>query len=71
LGTTNLPPQRLALDGCADHREGIAEAETHAFSARLVDRGEAMLWGRVTYEMREEHWPAVARGDEDAPRARR
>jgi len=45
LGTTNLPPQRLPLDGCADHREGVAEAEKHAFSARLVDRGEAMLVG--------------------------
>jgi len=28
-----------------------------------------MLWGRVTYEMMESYWPAVARGDEDAPPA--
>lgn len=26
-----------------------------------------MLWGRVTYEMMESHWPAVARGDMEAP----
>ena len=25
-----------------------------------------MLWGRITYEMMESHWPAVARGDVDA-----
>ena len=25
-----------------------------------------MLWGRITYEMMECYWPAVARGDEDA-----
>jgi dihydrofolate reductase len=28
-----------------------------------------MLWGRVTYEMMESYWPAVARGDEEAPPA--
>jgi dihydrofolate reductase len=30
-----------------------------------------MLWGRVTYEMMESYWPAVARGDVDAPPALR
>jgi len=28
-----------------------------------------MLWGRTTYEMMESYWPAVARGDVDAPPA--
>jgi hypothetical protein len=28
-----------------------------------------MLWGRVTYEMMESYWPAVAGGDEEAPPA--
>ncbi|WP_245268095.1 dihydrofolate reductase family protein [Methylorubrum extorquens] len=28
-----------------------------------------MLWGRVTYEMMECYWPAVARGEVDAPPA--
>lgn len=61
----------LTLDGCVDHREGIADDETHAFFTRKMDRGGAMLWGRVTYEMMESYWPAVARGDEDAPPALR
>jgi dihydrofolate reductase len=30
-----------------------------------------MLWGRVTYEMMEGYWPAVARGDVEAPPAMR
>lgn len=30
-----------------------------------------MLWGRVTYERMESYWPAVVRGDEEAPRAMR
>ncbi|MBA3853059.1 MAG: deaminase [Gemmatimonas sp.] len=59
----------VTLDGCVDHRQGIADEETHAFFTELMDQGGAMLWGRVTYEMMESYWPAVARGDEDAPPA--
>src|SRR5512143_2044086 len=59
----------VTLDGCVDHREGIADDETHAFFTRLMDEGGAMLWGRGTYEMMESYWPAVARGDVDAPPA--
>ena len=29
-----------------------------------MDEAGGMLWGRVTYEMMESYWPAVARGDE-------
>jgi dihydrofolate reductase len=57
----------LTLDGCVDHREGIANDETHTFFTRLMDRHGAMLWGRVTYEMMESYWPAVARGEITAP----
>ena len=57
----------LTLDGCVDHREGIADDETHAFYTRLIDQAGAMLWGRVTYEMMESYWPLVARGDQPAP----
>ena len=56
----------VTLDGCVDHREGIADDETHAFFTRLMDEFGAMLWGRVTYEMMESYWPAVARGDVQA-----
>ncbi len=60
----------VTLDGCVDHREGIANEETHAFFTRLMDASDALLWGRTTYEMMESHWPAVAR-DESAPAALR
>ena len=61
----------VTLDGCVDHEEGIADDETHAFFTSLMDASGAMLWGRVTYEMMESHWPAVARGDVEAPPALR
>jgi dihydrofolate reductase len=61
----------VTLDGCVDHQEGIADDETHAFFTRLMDESGAMLWGRVTYEMMESFWPAVARGDREAPPALR
>src|SRR6478672_6352602 len=59
----------VTLDGCVDHREGIADDETHEFFTRLMDASGAMLWGRVTYELMEGYWPLVARGEEEAPPA--
>lgn len=56
----------ITLDGCIDHQAGIADEETHGFFTRLMDGCGAMLWGRVTYEMMESYWPAVARGEVQA-----
>ncbi|WP_159700869.1 dihydrofolate reductase family protein [Arthrobacter sp. 18067] len=59
----------VTLDGCIDHREGIADDDTHVHFTRLLDQSGAMLWGRTTYEMMEVYWPLVARGEVDAPPA--
>lgn len=56
----------VTLDGCVDHRVGIADDETHAYFTRLLDEHGVMLWGRTTYEMMETYWPSVARGDIEA-----
>jgi dihydrofolate reductase len=60
----------VTLDGSCDHREGIADDELHDHFTQLIGRAGAMLYGRKTYEMMEDHWPAVAR-DEKAARADR
>lgn len=59
----------ITLDGCIDHQVGIADEETHAFFTRLMDESGALLWGRVTYEMMESYWPAVALGKVEVPPA--
>ena len=59
----------VTLDGCVDHQKGIADDETHAFFTGLLDEGGALLWGRVTYEMMESYWPAVAAGKVETPPA--
>jgi dihydrofolate reductase len=58
------------LDGCCDHREGIADAEMHDHFTQLIRAAGAMLFGRKTYELMEAHWPAVAH-DENASRSDR
>jgi dihydrofolate reductase len=60
----------VTLDGCNDHREGIADDELLDYFTELMGTAGAMLYGRTTYELMESHWPAVAR-DEKAPRAER
>jgi dihydrofolate reductase len=51
----------VTLDGCCDHREGIADEELHRHAIENILRADALLFGRVTYEMMEEAWRAPAR----------
>jgi dihydrofolate reductase len=50
----------VTLDGCCDHREGIADEEIHRHAAENIERADALLFGRVTYEMMEAGWRPVA-----------
>ena len=43
----------VTLDGCCDHREGIADEELHRHAVENLDQADALLFGRVTYEMME------------------
>jgi dihydrofolate reductase len=46
----------VTLDGCCDHREVIADEELHRHAAENLDQADALLFGRVTYEMMEAGW---------------
>jgi len=50
------------LDGCCDHREGIADEDLHRHAVENLDRADALLFGRVTYQMMEAAFRSPARG---------
>jgi len=64
----------VTLDGCCDHREVFADEELHRHAAENLEQADALLFGRVTYEMMEAAWrwpaPAGERPDWMEPFAR-
>ena len=57
----------VTLDGCCDHRAGIPNEDVHHHAIENLEWADALLFGRVTYQMMEEGWrrpvPAGARPD--------
>ncbi len=46
----------VTLDGCYDHRMMLADEETHLHAAKILEQADALLFGRVIYEMMETAW---------------
>ena len=46
----------VTLDGCVDHRAGSTDEELHRFWAEKLAQADALLFGRVTYEMMQAAW---------------
>jgi dihydrofolate reductase len=46
----------VTLDGCCDHRVGIADEDLHRNARENIAHADALLFGRVTYQMMEEAW---------------
>jgi dihydrofolate reductase len=46
----------VTLDGCCDHRAGIVDEDLHRHAVENLERADALLFGRVTYEMMEAAW---------------
>jgi dihydrofolate reductase len=57
----------VTLDGCCDHRAIPADEDLHRHAAENLNQADALLFGRVTYEMMESAWrppaPTGARPD--------
>jgi dihydrofolate reductase len=51
----------VTLDGCCDHRAIPADEDLHRHAAENIARADALLFGRVTYEMMEAGWRGPAR----------
>jgi dihydrofolate reductase len=64
----------VTLDGCCDHRAIVPDEELHRHAAENIARADALLFGRVTYELMEAGWrhpaPAGARPEWTEPFAR-
>ena len=52
----------VTLDGCVDHRAGSTDDELHRFWAEQLAQADALLFGRVTYEMMKAAWRWPADG---------
>jgi dihydrofolate reductase len=52
----------VTLDGCCDHQVGIPDEESHRYWAAQMERADALLFGRVVYEMMEAAWRPSATG---------
>ena len=64
----------VTLDGCCDHRAIIPDEDIHRHARENIEWADALLLGRVTYQMMEEGWrepvPAGARPEYMEPFAR-
>src|SRR5262245_11958358 len=64
----------VTLDGCCDHRAMLADEEVHRHAVENLQQADALIFGRVTYEMMEAAWrprpQAPAMPDWTAPFAR-
>ena len=46
----------VTLDGCCDHRAMIPDRDLHRHAIENLQAADALLFGRVTYEMMEAAW---------------
>src|ERR1700688_94213 len=51
----------VTLDGCCDHRVIPPGEDLHRHEVETLDQADALLFGRVTYEMMEAAWRPPAR----------
>jgi len=54
----------VTLDGCYDHLAIIPDEELHRRAAEKFEQADAVLFGRVTYEMMESAWRTPAQTGE-------
>lgn len=52
----------ITLDGCCHHEGVPADDESRRYWADHLERADALLFGRVTYQMMEEAWKRPATG---------
>ena len=51
----------MTLDGFCDHTSVIADEELHDHYTMLLRSAGTLIYGRVTYQLMEDYWPAVVK----------
>ena len=46
----------VTLDGCCDHRAGLPDEDIHRHARENIAQADALILGRVTYQMMEAAW---------------
>jgi dihydrofolate reductase len=54
----------ITLDGCCDHRAIQPDEDLHRHAAQNLEQADALLFGRVIYEMMEAAWRPQAQAGE-------
>jgi dihydrofolate reductase len=51
----------MTLDGFCDHTAMIADDELHQHYTQLLRNADAIIYGRITYQLMESYWPNVVK----------
>ncbi len=51
----------ITLDGFCDHTQAVIDDKVHQFAIDRIGAADALLFGRVTYQLFEGYWPQAAR----------
>lgn len=55
----------MTLDGFCDHTVGVADNELHEHYTEMFRTAGTVIWGRTTYQLMEDYWPAVLKNPSD------
>jgi dihydrofolate reductase len=50
----------VTIDGCCHHEAGSTDPELHGYWTERIAQADALLFGRITYQMMEAAWRPVA-----------
>lgn len=56
-----IASMNMTLDGYCDHTAGIADEELHQHYTDLLNASGALVYGRITYQLMENYWPALVK----------
>lgn len=49
----------MTIDGFCDHTSGVPDEELHDHYTQLLRNADTILYGRTTYQLMEDYWPAL------------